>query len=133
MKLKMINLQDTSNYISYLFDKAWVFLFPLLCFILRFLLSVHFDYDILRDSGCLSGVSFQKFAREIGSQTVRLDSLRMPDVWPPRLTAWAQRRKQRTGYNNHLTVGRVTHSMRRRQRKKKQTQELQKKHKGEYT
>ena len=35
MKLKMINLQDTSNYISYLFDKAWVFLFPLLCFILK--------------------------------------------------------------------------------------------------
>ena len=49
----MINLQDTSNYISYLFDKAWVFLFPLLCFILRFLLSVHFDYGILRDSGSL--------------------------------------------------------------------------------
>lgn len=80
VKLKMINLQDTSNYISYLFDKAWVFLFPLLCFILRFLLSVHFDYDILRDSGCLSGVSFLKFAREIGSPTVRLDPLRMPDV-----------------------------------------------------
>ena len=80
MKLKMINLQDTSNYISYLFDKAWVFLFPILCFILRFLLSVHFDYDILRDSDCLSGVSFLKFAREIGLLTVRLDPLRMPGL-----------------------------------------------------
>lgn len=28
VKLKMINLQDTSNYISYLFDKAWIFFSP---------------------------------------------------------------------------------------------------------